>query len=61
MQLKQLKMVDFAKAIEITLYYYDKAYLFGLKKKNSRNIIYVETDSDDIEINALKILDAAER
>ena len=24
---------DFAKAIEIILYYYDKAYLFGLKKK----------------------------
>ena len=50
---------DFAKAIEITLYYYDKAYLFGLKKKNNKNIIYVTTDSDDIETNALKILDAA--
>ena len=50
---------DFAKAIEITLYYYDKAYLFGLKKKSNKNIIYVETDSDDIETNALKILDAA--
>jgi tRNA 2-selenouridine synthase len=50
---------DFAKAIEITLYYYDKAYLFGLKKKNSSNIIYVNTNSDDIESNALKILDAA--
>ncbi|MCX6327253.1 MAG: tRNA 2-selenouridine(34) synthase MnmH [Bacteroidia bacterium] len=50
---------DFAKAIEITLYYYDKAYLFGLKKKSNKNIIYVKTDSDDIETNALKILDAA--
>lgn len=50
---------DFAKAVEITLYYYDKAYQFGLKKKAEKNIIYIETDSDDIEINALKILDAA--
>jgi len=50
---------DFAKAIEITLYYYDKAYLFGLKKKGNKNIIHVKTDSDDIETNALKILDAA--
>lgn len=50
---------DFAKAIERILHYYDKAYLFGLKKKNNKNIIYVETDSDDIETNALKILDVA--
>jgi len=50
---------DFAKAIEITLYYYDKAYLFGLKKKVNKNIIYVNTDSDDIESNALKIIDVA--
>ncbi|TAL72586.1 MAG: tRNA 2-selenouridine(34) synthase MnmH [Bacteroidetes bacterium] len=52
---------DFAKAIEITLFYYDKAYQFGLKKKSPENIFYVETDSDDIEINALKILDAARK
>jgi tRNA 2-selenouridine synthase len=50
---------DFARAIEITLYYYDKAYLFGLKKKSTANIKYVQTDSDDIETNALKILDVA--
>ena len=50
---------DFAKAIEITLHYYDKAYLFGLKKKNNNYIIYVNTDSDNIETNALKILEAS--
>jgi len=50
---------DFAKAIEIVLFYYDKAYLFGLKKKDSKNIIYVETESDDVETNAMKVLDAA--
>jgi tRNA 2-selenouridine synthase len=52
---------NFAKAIEITLHYYDKAYLYGLKKKRDENIIYVETDSDNIEFNALKILDASRR
>jgi tRNA 2-selenouridine synthase len=50
---------DFEKAIEIVLYYYDKAYLFGLKKKDEKNIIYVETDSDDIEANAKKVLEAS--
>ena len=57
--LNAVEVGDFAKAIEIVLYYYDKAYLFGLKKKNIRNIIYVNTDTDDIKSNALKILDAA--
>lgn len=52
---------NFARAVEITLYYYDKAYLFGLKKKNNSNIIYVETDSDNIETNALKILEVASK
>jgi tRNA 2-selenouridine synthase len=50
---------DFNRAIEISLNYYDKAYLFGLKKKKPENIIYVETGSDDIETNAMKILAAA--
>jgi tRNA 2-selenouridine synthase len=50
---------DFAKSIKIALYYYDKAYLFGLKKKSNNNIIYVKTESDDIETNTLKVLDAA--
>ena len=36
-----------------------KPIMFGLKKKNSKNLIYVETDTDDIETNAMKILDAA--
>jgi tRNA 2-selenouridine synthase len=50
---------DFARAIEIVLYYYDKAYMFGLKKKESKNIIYVNTDTDDIESNAQKVLEAS--
>jgi tRNA 2-selenouridine synthase len=52
---------DFAKAIELVLFYYDKAYMFGLKKKEHKNIIYVRTGTDDIETNAMKVLDAAEK
>jgi tRNA 2-selenouridine synthase len=50
---------DIAKAIEISLNYYDRAYMYGLTKKNPGNIIYVKTDTEDIETNSLKILDAA--
>jgi tRNA 2-selenouridine synthase len=50
---------NIAKAIEISLNYYDKAYRFGLTRKESKNIIYVETDTDDIEVNAMKVLEAA--
>jgi tRNA 2-selenouridine synthase len=57
--IKAIESADFAKAIELVLYYYDKAYLFGLKKKESKNIIYINTDTSDIESNALKVLDAA--
>jgi len=52
---------DFAKAVEITLNYYDKAYLFGLKRKEEKNVFLINTDSDDIETNARKILDMAEK
>ena len=56
--IKAIENNNFAKAIEITLTYYDKAYLFGLSKKSSKNIIYVKTDTDDIKENAVKILEA---
>ncbi len=54
-----LESGDTAKAIEITLNYYDKAYLYGLKKKRADNIIYIETNTDNVEINSNKILDAS--
>lgn len=57
--IEAIEIGDFAKAIEIVLHYYDKAYMFGLKKKKSANIVYVNTDTDDIEANAAKVLDAA--
>jgi tRNA 2-selenouridine synthase len=51
---------DFRKAIEITLQYYDKSYLFGLGKKNRKDTFYVNTDTDDIEANTEKILRVAQ-
>ena len=50
---------DLSRAIEIVLHYYDKAYMFGLKKKKNANLIYVNTDTDDIEANSMKVLEAA--
>jgi tRNA 2-selenouridine synthase len=50
---------NFERAIEITLNYYDKAYMYGLKRREDKNVRFVETDTDDIEINIKKILDAA--
>lgn len=52
---------DFAKAIEITLLYYDKAYLFGLSRKSPENKIYLHTDTDNIAENAGRILEAAQK
>jgi tRNA 2-selenouridine synthase len=57
--LEAIEQGDYSRAIEITLRYYDKAYQYGLKSKNSKNLIFVESDTDDIEINAGKVLDAA--
>jgi tRNA 2-selenouridine synthase len=50
---------DFAKAIEITLKYYDKTYMFSILKNHSGQIIYIETDTNDIEANADKVLEAS--
>jgi tRNA 2-selenouridine synthase len=50
---------NFVDAIEITLNYYDKAYMYGLKRRPQANIRYVKTDTDDISENAIKILESA--
>lgn len=51
---------DFATAIRIVLGYYDKTYRYGLSKRSERQVVYVETDTDDVETNAAKVLDAAQ-
>lgn len=59
--IEAIRCGDFGKAIEITLQYYDKTYLFGLKQKQQKNIYYVKAENDNIEENARKILDLAEK
>jgi len=46
---------NFAKAVAITLHYYDKAYLNGLEKRNSENIFKLELEKDDPAKNALLV------
>jgi len=57
--LNAIESGDFSKAIEITLKYYDKAYMYGITSKRSGQIIYIKTDTDDIEINTQKVLEAS--
>ncbi|MDR2887295.1 MAG: tRNA 2-selenouridine(34) synthase MnmH [Bacteroidales bacterium] len=59
--LKAIAAGNFARAIEITLTYYDRAYLYGLSRKPPQNIIYVHTDTDNVNENAGRILEAAGR
>ncbi len=50
---------DFTKAIAITLRYYDKTYMYSISKNHSGQIIYIETDTDNVEENAVKVLEAS--
>ena len=59
--LKAVDTGDFSKAIEITLGYYDKAYFFGISRRPQNKIIYIRAESDDIEQNAWKVLEAADK
>jgi tRNA 2-selenouridine synthase len=50
---------NFSRAIEITLNYYDKTYMFGLNKRSDVMIQYLNTDTDDIKVNTSEILKAS--
>ena len=54
-----IKSDDFARAIEITLNYYDKTYMFGLRRRPAQNIKYISTPTNDIDNNISKILETA--
>jgi tRNA 2-selenouridine synthase len=58
--IKEVEESNFSRAIEITLNYYDKTYLFGLKRRKENMIRYIQTDTDEIPVNVSKILTAAE-
>lgn len=57
--LESIESGNFERAIEITLHYYDKTYMFGLKRRPENNVTYMETDTDDIVVNTKKILERA--
>jgi len=57
--LEAIRNDDFATAIRVTLEYYDKSYNYALSKPQERRIVYVETDTDDVAVNASKVLEAA--
>ena len=50
---------DFAKAIEITLKYYDKTYLYSISRNHTGQVIFIETDTDNVEENAGKVIEAS--
>jgi tRNA 2-selenouridine synthase len=57
--IKCIEAGNFKRAIEITLNYYDKTYMYGLKQRQDSKIKYVETQTDNIDANISKILMAA--
>jgi tRNA 2-selenouridine synthase len=50
---------DYAQVADLTLNYYDKAYLFGLSKRESASISRVEVGQDDPTANARQVLAVA--
>ena len=54
--IESIESGNFERAIEITLNYYDKAYLYGLKKRPEKNIRYIESTTDDVKQNARTVL-----
>jgi tRNA 2-selenouridine synthase len=57
--LEALQRGDHPTAIKITLEYYDKSYSYGLSKRPAGQVIFVETETDDVAVNAAKVKEAA--
>ena len=49
------------RAIEIVLVYYDKAYLYGLSKRDPGMVLKIETSAADPAVNARMVLESLER
>ena len=54
-----LRKGDYPTAIRITLEYYDKAYHYGLSKRPEGQVTYINTETDDVVVNAALVTDAA--
>ncbi|MFN2314093.1 MAG: tRNA 2-selenouridine(34) synthase MnmH, partial [Bacteroidales bacterium] len=57
--LDAIKRDDYRTAIKITLEYYDKSYNYGLTRRPAGQVLFVETDTDDVAVNAAKVTEAA--
>lgn len=58
--IESIERGDFKSAIEIVLYYYDKAYNYGLSKREEEKIHHIDVETTDALENARKILAFAE-
>jgi tRNA 2-selenouridine synthase len=58
---ESIQMGDFRTAIRIALEYYDKSYYYALSKRQDRQVIYIETDTDDVAVNAAMVTAAAKK
>jgi tRNA 2-selenouridine synthase len=56
---KAIETGDFARAAEITLTYYDKAYLFSLHRRDKELIHTLQSSSGDAEQNATMVIEYA--
>lgn len=57
--LDAIKRDDYPTAIKITLEYYDRSYNYGLTRRPAGQVLFVETDTDDVAVNAAKVTEAA--
>ena len=51
---------DYPTAIRVILEYYDKSYNYGLSKRPAGQVLYIDTDTDDVAVNAARVADAAD-
>lgn len=58
--LDALKCGDYPTAIRIIIEYYDKSYHYGLSKRPQGQVIYINTETDDEEVNTALVMQAAE-
>lgn len=56
---KAIETADFAKAAEITLTYYDKAYLYSLHRRDKELIHTLQSETGDAEQNAAMVIEYA--
>jgi len=58
--LEAVRRGDYPTAIRITLEYYDKTYNYGLSRRPGGQVVYVDTDTDDVAVNAARVTGAAQ-